>query len=855
MSNSLLPTKIFELSGYQEKYNVLLNKSVIEQFPIIPIHTNEDIDISYLLMCASIFSESNNIEHLDAAFRTAQYVIQDSTSSQNQRNSAAYILDKMTNHSAIQLAINRKQLSKSYLEDIPVQFNLDSINRLMMYSFFDNKTDKIIPINKFQYNVMTEVDRNDWISISAPTSAGKSFILLHVIQKFLEDNSSGVIIYLVPTRSLVQQVEMDIREKLVEQQILDVFVSSVPLLDVFSQSYNKQVFVLTQERLQWLLTATRSLAPNLLIIDEAQKIGDGARGILLQQVIEEVGRRSPKGKVIFSSPMTSNPGILLEQANSLLRKETVEKESVTVNQNLIWVNQIFKKPKDWTMSICIRNEIRELGSIKLSRKPITKLDRLAFMSYTLADKNGGNLIYANTPSEAEKCAKILWDLQEIDKETPNSEIEELIKLVKETINPEYNLIHFLKRRIGYHYGNMPLIIKNEVERLFSDGTLQFLVCTSTLIEGMNLPAKSIFVRGPQKGRGIPMNEMDFWNLAGRAGRQGKEFQGNVICIDTQDETIWNYSPPTKKKKYKIQKSMDKILINNPDILLNYINDGTPREISKKNPELEYAFSFLITEHIRNNGLKNSSSMSQHTPITIENLEASIVEVLNRVEIPEHILIKHPGISPIAQQNLLNFFIENAADIDNYKPLHPNNRDALQRYMNIIDKIQDTLTGEHPGKNFHYSLLVLEWMKGYPVARIIDRNWNFWKDKNKKKIQAIIRETLTDIEEFARFKFVKYFSCYKDILYFYLNSENIEVEIELNDITVWLELGASQKTQISLMGLGFNRTTAIYLANFLNDTDLERSECIELLKNISWDNLSLSSVTRREIKQILRLYIG
>lgn len=850
----MLPNKLFELSGYQEKYNVLLNKSIVDQYPILAAHIIDEINVSYLLMCASILCESDNIEHLDAAFRTAQYVIQDSKSSENQRNSAAYILDKMTNHSAIQLAINRNQLSKSYMEDIPVQFNLDSINRLMMYSFFDNKTARIIPINKFQYNVMKEVGRNDWISISAPTSAGKSFILLHVIEKFVEDNASGVIVYLVPTRSLVQQVEMDIREKLVEQRILDVFVSSVPLLDVFSQSFNKQVFILTQERLQWLLTATKSLAPNLLIIDEAQKIGDGARGILLQQVIEEVSRRSPNGKVIFSSPMTSNPGILLEQANSLLRKETVEKESVTVNQNLIWVNQIFKKPRVWTMSICIRNEIRELGSIKLARKPITKIDRLAFISYTLADKNGGNLIYANTPSEAEKCAKILWELQEIDKGTPNPEIEELIKLVKETINPEYNLIHFLKRRIGYHYGNMPLIIKNEIERLFSDGTLQFLICTSTLIEGMNLPAKSIFVRGPQKGRGIPMNEMDFWNLAGRAGRQGKEFQGNVICIDTQDEAIWNYSPPTKKKKYKIQKSMDKVLLNNPDKLMNYINEGTPREISQKNPELEYAFSFLITEHIRNNGLKDSLSMSQYTPTIIENLETSIVEVLNSVEIPEHILIKHPGISPIAQQNLLNFFKENAASIEDYKPLHPNNRNALQRYINIIGKIQDTLSGEHSGKNFHYSLLVLEWMKGYPLARIIDRNWNFWKGKSQKKIQSVIRETLSDVEEFARFKFVKYFSCYKDILYFYLDPENLEDENELNEINIWLELGASQKTQISLMGLGFSRTTAIYVAELLNNPDLERSQCVELIKKINWSDSSLSTITIREIRQVLRLYV-
>ena len=41
--------------------------------------------------------------------------------------------------------------------------------------------------------------------------------------------------------------------------------------------------------------------------------------------------------------------------------------------------------------------------------------------------------------------------------------------------------------------------KNEIERLFKNGKIKYLVCTSTLIEGMNLPAKSIFIRGPKKG--------------------------------------------------------------------------------------------------------------------------------------------------------------------------------------------------------------------------------------------------------------------------------------------------------------------------------------------------------------------
>ncbi|MEW4264503.1 DEAD/DEAH box helicase [Priestia megaterium] len=855
MSKSTLPQKLFNLSGYQEKYKPLLYQSIINQFELIHNSTSTELDINYLLMCGSIFAESDDVRHLDSAYRIAQHVIQDEKTSDNQKNSAAFILDKMTNHSAINLAVNRNQLVSNYQENVPFHFQLNSMNRLMKYSIFDSGRDSIMPINKFQYEVLDEVRKNDWISISAPTSAGKSFILLQLIRMFLEENPNGLIIYLVPTRSLIQQVEKDIRKMLIEHKESDVFISTVPSFDTVDQRFNKLVFVLTQERFQWLLSESNQIKPDMLIVDEAQKIGDGTRGILLQQVIEDVARRSPNSKVIFSSPLTSNPEALLEQNHDSIRKETIEREIVTVNQNLLWVNQIYRKPREWEVSFCVDENVVSLGKVNLNNKPTSEMERLAYLTHALADPIGGNLVYANIPSNAEKCADILWRLQGSDNNSTHPDILELIKLIKETVNPNYNLAHFLTRKIGYHYGNMPLIIKNEIERLFSEGIIQFLVCTSTLIEGMNLPARSIFVRGPQKGRGKPMGEMDFWNLAGRAGRQGKEYQGNVICIDTNKQELWNNSPPMTRKKYKIEKTMENLLMHNIEKLTDFIDKKTPRELSLKQPELEYGFSYLVGEKIRNEGLKGSPFLQKYNIESIEKLEISVVKALSQVEIPEEILLKHPGVSPLVQQNLFNFFKDNYLIIDLYSPVHPNNDDALERYKNIVDKIQEILSGEHPGKNYPFTLLILEWMRGYPLARIIDRNWRYWqKNDPKKKLQGVIRDTMKDIEEFARFKFVKYFSCYRDLLNYFMEANNIPIKEELSNVNIWLELGTSQTTQISLMGLGFTRTTAIAISEVLKDPNLNSEDCIDLLKQIKWEGVSFSPIIHREINQILKLYV-
>ena len=47
---------------------------------------------------------------------------------------------------------------------------------------------------------------------------------------------------------------------------------------------------------------------------------------------------------------------------------------------------------------------------------------------------------------------------------------------------------------------------------------------------MNLPAKNIFILSEKIGDG-KMTDIDFWNLAGRAGRLTKDISGNIFCVN------------------------------------------------------------------------------------------------------------------------------------------------------------------------------------------------------------------------------------------------------------------------------------------------------------------------------------
>ncbi|WP_340673044.1 DEAD/DEAH box helicase [Brevibacillus agri] len=854
MPNTQLPNKLLNLKGFQRKYIPVVLQSVARQFENLEVdktvYEGEPIDWNYLILCASMLVSSDASECLDVAYRIAQYCLVTDQTNEEQKAAAAIVLDSLTNNPSIQLAIQRGYLPKDYSKDLPLPLQLEKIRRGIQYSILARDDKTVIPINRFQADVYKSAKETEWMSISAPTSSGKSFILLQILSDFFQERKGKIAVYIVPTRSLIQQVESDISQVFTEQGVNDVFVTSVPILPK-EETPPALVYVLTQERLQWLLNDEPELTLQLVIVDEAQKIGDGARGVLLQQVIEEVSRRSVHTNVIFSSPMTSNPEILLEQAPKESNKRAIISEHVSVNQNLIWVSQVPMKPTVWRMDLCLGESTHQLGHFKLPHRPTIISKRLPFISYSLADNAGGNLVYANGPSEAEKTAMQLYELQGEEETRSDEEVLDLIQLIKKVINPNYVLVKTLKRGVGFHYGNMPLLVKNELEKLFRIGKVKFLVCTSTLIEGMNLPAKSIFVRGPKKGKGRPMGEIDFWNLAGRAGRQGKEFQGNVICIDPMREDAWKVPPPRIKHRFPIQPTINDIMLKNGEDLIQFIESDTPRNVAAKHPELEHTFVYFLGEYLRKGTLREHKILEYSDNALIKRLEQLIEKTIKEIEIPKEVILHNPGISPIALQNLLQYFESYESNVEDLIPVLPESDDALANYIKLVDRISRHLSGDSEMLNYPHALLVLYWIRGDSLSLIIQKNWRYWKD-NGKNLAQVIRDTMRDIEEYARFKFVKYSSCYIDVLKYYLMSiDRTDLVEKIPSLNIWLEFGASQLTQVSLMSLGLSRTSAIAVSELIVADGLTAKECIQWLFALNLAGTDLSPIIIEEIRQVLR----
>ena len=152
----------------------------------------------------------------------------------------------------------------------------------------------------------------------------------------LGEGKINVVVYLVPTRALIAQVAQDLSSHFVELKTRAPKVVTIPIGESGSLP-NQGVYVLTQERTQILLQSHQDFVPDLIVVDEAQSIQDGARGILLHWVIDDLLARNPNAQIVFASPTVANLGVFaaLFGLSDVVNLSTDEG---TVAQNFILVD-------------------------------------------------------------------------------------------------------------------------------------------------------------------------------------------------------------------------------------------------------------------------------------------------------------------------------------------------------------------------------------------------------------------------------------------------------------------------------------------------------------------------------------
>ncbi len=350
-------------------------------------------------------------------------------------------------------------------------------------------------------------------AVVAPTSYGKSELIEQAV------GAEGSSCILVPTKALLAQTKKRLLKIMNNDSKYIVTHPEMPLPD----NLDNLICILTQERLVRILQHHKDLAFDFVFVDEAHNLlCDNSRSRLLAVSIMMLQGRNEDTSIVYLTPFVKDIDNLAIDGVELNVKELRIDESVKT-ERLIYCD--LEKGNEVYLYDQFMDKNIEIGKTSCN----------SYEEYVYSNAPGKSIIYFNRPKDAQYFSK---SLASIMPKVKNDEISRAITYIKEYMHKDYDLLFCLERGVIYHHGSMPDNVKLYIESLYSKiPELRFVVTTSTLLEGVNIPAECLFVMDNRKGL-RKLSPAQFKNLVGRACRFSEVFSKESGRLDLLEPKIF-----------------------------------------------------------------------------------------------------------------------------------------------------------------------------------------------------------------------------------------------------------------------------------------------------------------------------
>ncbi|MDL1871193.1 DEAD/DEAH box helicase [Deltaproteobacteria bacterium PRO3] len=403
--------------------------------------------------------------------------------------------------------------------------------------------------------------------VRMPTSAGKTRIAeLCIVRAILDSLNSpnAKCVYIAPFRSLAAEIERTLTSGL---QPLGVRVSEV--YGGFDMTANDerliqdtQVLIATPEKLDAVLRIAPELLSDirLVIFDEGHLAGDtSSRGLraefLINRLLWRLGRQQCRH--VFLSAVLPNPEDFARWIGGgadHLVSSTWRPSRLLVGQCL-WngtrVRLDYTHSSDTPLDhetfvpqFVGRREVRGIQGVGGRRRPFPANWQEAYASAAIhLTSIGTTLAFVPQARHVESTAKTILDALQLSHALARSEgatlhfpspdpvsalMQDCLTAIRDELGPDSVISSFIRAGIAIHHGNLPSRVRLAIERLVRDRQLALIVATTTLGQGVNLPIRTVLVRGVQQDQHHQIDRLGFWNIAGRAGRALHENEGHVL---------------------------------------------------------------------------------------------------------------------------------------------------------------------------------------------------------------------------------------------------------------------------------------------------------------------------------------
>ncbi|MCI5159329.1 MAG: hypothetical protein D3906_13020 [Candidatus Electrothrix sp. AUS1_2] len=110
-----------------------------------------------------------------------------------------------------------------------------------------------------------------------------------------------------------------------------------------------------------------------------------------------------------------------------------------------------------------------------------------------------------------------------------------------------------------------------------------------------------------------------------------------------------------------------------------------------------------------------------------------------------------------------------------------------------------------------------------------------------------------LEQDVRFKLVKYFSAYNDILKYVLDKrEDYNDDNEIEPYHIYLEFGSCDRHALNIMATGLSRFTALYLAKAIETEGIKSDidDYYNKIKSLNLNSIKIPKLCKQEVLKML-----
>ncbi|HIF9068846.1 TPA: DEAD/DEAH box helicase [Photobacterium damselae] len=329
------------------------------------------------------------------------------------------------------------------------------------------------------------------VVLSAPTSMGKSAI----IDSLIAEDKFNRIVIVVPTIALMDETRRRVQKKFGK-------VYQVIHHGTQEKRKNKNIYILTQERVN-----ERDDLNNidLFVVDEFYKLAytneDPTRVVALNIALS---------KLLTASKQFYLIGPYIDAIRGM----------EVITNDYVFIPSEFN-----TVALNIHEYNINANDLKSKNNQLKKI---------VESQSGQTIIYCKSQTSIAKVAEFLELIPSVQetsfKMNAIAPLRKYYRWLAKHYGSDWGCTRALSLGIGIHHGALPRAIQQKSVELFNSKKIKYLLCTSTLIEGVNTVAENIVIYDNRNGT-FSINNFTHRNIAGRAGRMNQHLIGNVFCLE------------------------------------------------------------------------------------------------------------------------------------------------------------------------------------------------------------------------------------------------------------------------------------------------------------------------------------